>query len=41
MEDHVVWTEITRHHHDRSALRYASDSTDGEWKLGASINLMV
>ncbi len=33
MEDHVAWTEITRRHHDRSALRYASDSTDEEWEI--------
>lgn len=33
MEDHVAWTEITRQHHDRSALRYASDSTDEEWAI--------
>lgn len=33
MEDHVAWTEITRRHHDRSALRYASDSTDEECEI--------
>ncbi len=29
----MAWTEITRRHHDRSALRYASDSTDEEWAI--------
>lgn len=29
----MTWTEITRRHHDRSALRYASDSTDEEWEI--------
>lgn len=29
----MAWTETTRRHHDRSALRYASDSTDREWEI--------
>ena len=29
----MAWTEITRRDHDRSALRYASDSTDEEWAI--------
>lgn len=29
----MPWTEITRAHHDRRSLRYASDCTDGEWLL--------
>jgi hypothetical protein len=29
----VAWTKITRRKYDRSALRYASDSTDAEWVL--------
>lgn len=29
----MTWTEITRCQHDRRALRYASDCTDGEWAL--------
>ncbi|MBP2449534.1 hypothetical protein JOH51_007042 [Rhizobium leguminosarum] len=26
----MVWTPFTRHHHDRSCMRYASDLTDHE-----------
>lgn len=29
----MVWTPFTRADHDRSGLRYTSDTTDGEWKL--------
>lgn len=29
----MAWTETTRRQHDRSALRYASDSTDEEWEI--------
>lgn len=29
----MVWTPFTRADHDRSALRYASDTTDEEWHL--------
>lgn len=29
----MAWTEITREHYRRDGLRYASDTTDGEWKL--------
>lgn len=32
-----MWTEITRPKYDRSALRYASDVTDGEWDLIAPL----
>lgn len=28
----MPWTETTRHHHDRRALRYASDCIDREWE---------
>ena len=33
----MPWTEITRTHHDRSDLRYASDCLDEEWELIAPI----
>ena len=29
----MPWTEITRSDYDRRSLRYASDTTDGEWAL--------
>jgi hypothetical protein len=29
----MPWTEITRPHYVRQGLRYASDTTDGEWAL--------
>jgi putative transposase len=29
----MSWTEITRRHYRRDGLRYASDTTDAEWKL--------
>ena len=29
----MAWTETTRRQHDRSGLRYASDSTDEEWQI--------
>lgn len=29
----MAWTEITRAQHDRTGLRYASDTTDEEWAL--------
>jgi putative transposase len=32
----MSWTEITRPHYRRDGLRYASDLTDGEWRLIAS-----
>ena len=28
-----MWTEITRPKYERDLLRYASDLTDGEWKV--------
>jgi Putative transposase of IS4/5 family (DUF4096) len=31
-----VWTEITREQYRRDGLRYASDTTDGEWSLIAA-----
>ena len=31
----MSWTEITRRHHDRRGLRYASDCSDGEWEIVA------
>jgi hypothetical protein len=33
MEVTMAWTEITRRHYRRDALRYASDLTDAEWTL--------
>lgn len=32
----MSWTEITREQYRRDSLRYASDVTDGEWKLIAA-----
>jgi transposase len=32
MESSMPWTEITRRQHDRKGLRYASDTTDAEWR---------
>jgi hypothetical protein len=29
----MAWTEITRRHYRRDALRYASDLTNAEWAL--------
>src|ERR1700716_3091484 len=29
----MSWTEITRKQYQREGLRYASDTTDAEWKL--------
>ena len=29
----MAWTETTRDHYRRDALRYASDLTDPEWAL--------
>lgn len=29
----MIWTPFTRANHDRSALRYASDLTEREWRL--------
>lgn len=29
----MAWTPFTRANHDRSGLRYASDTTDEEWKM--------
>ncbi|WP_029581843.1 transposase, partial [Bradyrhizobium sp. URHD0069] len=29
----MCWTEITRRQYRRDGLRYASDTTDAEWKL--------
>lgn len=29
----MVWTPFTRANHDRSGLRYASDTTDAEWQM--------
>jgi transposase len=29
----MAWTEITRLKYQRDGLRYASDTTDGEWAL--------
>jgi hypothetical protein len=31
----VAWTEITRGQYQRDHLRYASDTTDEEWKVTA------
>ena len=28
-----MWTKITRPKYERDLLRYASDLTDGEWKV--------
>ncbi len=28
-----MWTKITRPKYERDPLRYASDLTDGEWKV--------
>jgi putative transposase len=33
----MSWTEITREHYRRDGLRYASDTTDEEWKLLAPL----
>ncbi len=33
----MVWTPFTRADHDRSKLRYASDTSDREWKLIAPL----
>jgi transposase len=33
MEVTMAWTETTRRHYRRDALRYASDLTDAEWTL--------
>jgi putative transposase len=33
MEAQMVWTEITRQQYRRDGLRYASDTTRGEWSL--------
>jgi transposase len=33
MEDTMAWTETTRRHYRREALRYASDLTNAEWAL--------
>jgi putative transposase len=33
MEHNMPWTEITRAQYRREGLRYASDTTDDEWKL--------
>jgi hypothetical protein len=32
MESSMPWIEITRRQHDRKGLRYASDTTDAEWR---------
>jgi hypothetical protein len=32
----MAWTEITRRHYRRDALRYASDLTNAEWALISS-----
>src|SRR3979411_1483042 len=32
-----MWTEITRPRYQRSGLRYASDTTDGEWAVIAAL----
>ena len=32
----MVWTEITRRDYRREGLRYASDTTDGEWAVIAA-----
>ena len=29
----MAWTEITRHKYQRDGLRYASDTTDEEWRV--------
>lgn len=33
----MAWTEITRPHYERRCVRYASDLTDEEWELIASL----
>ena len=33
----MVWTPFTRADHDRSALRYASDTTEGAWRVIAPL----
>jgi putative transposase len=33
MEHNMSWTEITRQQYRRDGLRYASDTTDAEWKV--------
>ena len=33
----MSWTEITREHYRRDGLRYASDTTDEEWKVLAPL----
>jgi putative transposase len=33
----MCWTEITREHYRRDGLRYASDTTDEEWKVLAPL----
>jgi putative transposase len=33
----MVWTEITREHHRRDGLRYASDLKDREWAVIAPL----
>ena len=33
MEDTMSWTEITREQYRRDRLRYASDTSDAEWRL--------
>jgi putative transposase len=37
MEVTMPWTEITRQHYRRDGLRYASDTTDEEWKVIAPL----
>jgi putative transposase len=37
MEDTMSWTEITREQYRRDGLRYASDTTDEEWKVLAEL----
>jgi transposase len=32
----MAWTEITREKYRRDGLRYASDTTDGEWSMIAA-----
>ena len=32
-----MWTEITRPQYQRGGLRYASDTTDGEWAVIAAL----
>src|ERR1700719_3615848 len=38
---HQMWTEITRRKYEREGQRYASDLTDAEWALIASMRSCI